>query len=573
MKELFNVRFHPNGDGFEMDMVNGTLDVPDDKGCYVLSTGCGSGKTECCKSIIRQRANEGILYCVDTIAELDKMYHWIIEHGGEFGVGADDLIIISSDDRHKYFLHQYQNSPDILMSKKIVLITHVRFWTDLINYFLIYRPQTPVEAFDCDFRRLMARDDLRKYVIFDETPRFIQPFFSMPKTFLPSFCYTDSEGHWQCYPSQEIKKRYNHFFKNHPTSPFPKSNTAISDIKRSVIFKMIPEYFDRWINSTDSDAEISFTPLHLSQHKVNTHIIVLEGVGNVLFERSQYYKLIDVKEKYNCRVQFSSFPFTLKRRKDHIDPIDFNNFMNWCHNHLMENQMKGKKTLLVVWKTHGKDTTNKSPNTYYNTVSHLLSQRKDLNKDMYRVIYYGSSESKSTNEFRDFNEIILAGRWSIPNTDTQKFKLSFGVDVDNNRHRLWAFIQLLCRIGIRLHDGKDYAVCYSSDFSDHFICSLHDYMENKDLASLSMQQEDDVPDWLEDRFDRAKVRSNFRKEIMALCKWDEFILYALQREESYNPRISLDDLYDLIPRDRRKRSRYDNLRSSLRSLGIKLEII
>lgn len=571
MKELFEVRFHPNGDGFEMDMVNGTLDVPDEKGCYVLSTGCGSGKTECCKSIIRQKADDGILYCVDTIAELDKMYKWIVTHGTEFGVSANDVIIISSDKRHEYFLHQYQNSPDILMGKKIVLITHVRFWTDLINYFLIYRPKTQVEAFDCDFRELMSRGDLRKYVIFDETPRFIQPFFSMPKTFLSSFSYTDEAGNWQCCTRQEVKRRYNYFFKNHPTSPFPKSNTAISDIKRSVIFKMIPEYFDRWINSTDSDVEISFTPLHLSQHKINTHIIVLEGAGNVLFEGSQYYKLIDVKQKYNCRVQFSSFPFYLKRRKDQIDAKAFSHFMDWCHNHIRENQINGKKTLLVVWKTHGKDTTQ-SQYTYCDAVAHMLSECGDLDKDMYRVIYYGSSESKSTNEFRDFNEIILAGKWSIPNTDTQKFKLSFGVDVDNNRHRLWAFIQLLCRIGIRLHDGKDYSVLYSSDFSDDFIDELKGYMENKDLSSLNMRQADDIPEWLEFRFDRAKVRSNFRKEIMALCQLDEFILYALQREETYSLRISLDDLYDLIPRDRRKRSRYDNLRTSLRRLGIKLEI-
>ncbi len=574
MKELFNVRFHPNGDGFEMDMVNGTLDVPNDKGCYVLSTGCGSGKTECCKSIIRQKADEGILYCVDTIAELDKMYQWIIDHGLEFGVRPDDVIIISSDERHEYFLHQYQNRPDILMSKKIVLITHVRFWTDLINYFLIYNPRTPVEAFDCDFKKLMAREDLRKYVIFDETPRFIQPFFSMPMPLLSSFSYTDSQGNWQCYPSEEIKRRYYHFFNNHPVSPLPKANTEISDIKRSVIFKMIPEYFDRWINSTHNHAEISFTPLHLSQDNDNTHIIVLEGAGNVLFEGSQFYKLIDVKQKYKRRFQFTSLPFALKRRKEHLDTEAFSKFMNWCYNHLKDNQMKGKKTLLVVWKTHGKDIdTTKSQYTYYNTVSSMLAQCEDLNKDMYRVIYYGSSESKSTNEFRDFNEIILAGKWSIPNTDTQKFKLSFGVDVDNNRHRLWAFIQLLCRIGIRLHDGKDYSVWYSSDFSDDFMCSLHDYMENKDLASLNMQQEDNIPEWLKYRFDRAKIRSNFRDEIMALCQWNEAILYALQREEKYSPRISLDKLYDIIPRDRRKKDRYGNLRTALSRLGIKLDII
>lgn len=572
MKELFEVKFHPYGDGFEMNMVNGTLDVPDKKGCYVLSTGCGSGKTECCKSIIRQKANDGILYCVDTIAELDKMYQWIVTHGIEFGVGANDVIIISSDERHKYFLHQYQNSPEILMGKKIVLITHVRFWTDLINYFLIYRPQTPEGPFDCDFKKLMGRNDLRKYVIFDETPRFIQPFFSMPKTFLSSFCNGYSVGNWQCYPSEKVKGIYNHFFKNQTSSPFPKSNTAISDIKRNVIFKMIPEYFDQWINSTEKDAEISFTPLHLSQQKVNTHIVVLEGAGNVLFEGSQFYKLIDVEEKYNCRVRFSSFPFMMKRREDKTDVNALNSFILWSLNRLMENQRMGKKTLLVVWKNLGKDSTEPNNSDYFHMIVQSLSECRELNKGMYRVIYYGSPESKSTNEFRDFNEIILAGKWAIPNTDTQKFKTSFGVDVDNNRHRLWAFIQLLCRIGIRLHDGKEYSVCYSSDFSDDFINELKSYLENKDLIPLQANNPN-IPEWLDDRFDRTKIRVNFKEEIIKLCQWNDSILDALQRESIYSLRISLNELYEIIPRDRKKRGKYEALLKALRKLGIKLQII
>lgn len=571
MKELFNVRFHPDGDGFEMDMVNGTLSVPDNNGCYVLSTGCGSGKTECCKSIIRQRANEGILYCVDTIAELDKMYHWIANHGIEFGVRPEDVIIISSDKRHSQFLQQYQNNPEILMTKKLVLITHVRFWTDLINYFLIFNPKSDVTPFDGDFRSLMARCDLRKYVIFDETPRFIQPFFTMPRSLLSSFCAIDTKGSDRCYPIETIKETYNRFFKDQSTNPFPKSNTAISEIKRNVVFKMIPEYFDQWISSSDDVVGISFTPLHLSEQKVNTHVIVLEGAGNVLFEGSQFYKLIDVDKKYNCRVRFTPFYFTLKRREDNFDNDSFNNFMAWCNDRLMKNQAMGKKTLVVVWKNFGKKAADSNSTDYYDLVVNELAKNTALNQTMYSVIYYGSSESKSTNEFRDFNEIILAGKWYIPNTDTQKFKTSFGVEIDNGRHRLWAFVQLLCRIGIRLHDGKEYSVCYSDDFSDGFICALRDYLENKGLAPLQVQGSK-IPDWLEIRFDSAKIRSNHRQEIMKLCEQNDLIMDALQRRYNYNPKISLNELFELIPRDRKKSERYSKLRSALRKLGIKMEI-
>ena len=167
MKELFNITPHITGDGFRMQLSTGVIDVPDDNGGYIISSGCGSGKTESIKSLIRQKYNSGILYCVDTRDELGKMYDWILANlvNRELGYGdilrESDVMIISSDKERSSFLNQYRDNPEILMEKKIILITHVRFWTDLINYFLIYRPKSPVDSFDGDFRKLMIRPDLR----------------------------------------------------------------------------------------------------------------------------------------------------------------------------------------------------------------------------------------------------------------------------------------------------------------------------------------------------------------------------------------------------------------------------
>ena len=118
------------------------------------------------------------------------MYDWILANlvNRELGYGdilrESDVMIISSDKERSSFLNQYRDNPEILMEKKIILITHVRFWTDLINYFLIYRPQVPVDSFDGDFRKLMVRPDLRRYILFDETPTFIRPFVEFDRTIL-----------------------------------------------------------------------------------------------------------------------------------------------------------------------------------------------------------------------------------------------------------------------------------------------------------------------------------------------------------------------------------------------------
>lgn len=220
MKELFNIIPNSTGDGFRMKLSTGVIDVPNDNGGYIISSGCGSGKTESIKSLIRQKYNSGILYCVDTRDELGKMYDWILANlvNRELGYGdilrESDVMIISSDKERSSFLNQYRDNPEILMDKKIILITHVRFWTDLINYFLIYRPQVPVDSFDGDFKKLMVRPDLRRYILFDETPTFIRPFVEFDKTVLGVFSKTDDTGNIICMSPEEIEIYYDHFIRN-----------------------------------------------------------------------------------------------------------------------------------------------------------------------------------------------------------------------------------------------------------------------------------------------------------------------------------------------------------------------
>lgn len=89
------------------------------------------------------------------------------------------------------------------MQKKILLITHVRFWTDLINFFLIYKPTSDVDPFDGDFRKLMTRDDLRGYIVFDETPTFIKPFVTFSSVMMGIFTDIDNEGK-PCEPELQL---------------------------------------------------------------------------------------------------------------------------------------------------------------------------------------------------------------------------------------------------------------------------------------------------------------------------------------------------------------------------------
>ena len=72
-----NVIPSSSGNGFTMNLRNGSINVDDKTGMYVISTGCGAGKSTSIKELIKLKADKGIMYCVDTIAEADKMNHWI----------------------------------------------------------------------------------------------------------------------------------------------------------------------------------------------------------------------------------------------------------------------------------------------------------------------------------------------------------------------------------------------------------------------------------------------------------------------------------------------------------------
>lgn len=574
MNELFHITPHQEGNGFDMELHEGDIVIPDEPRCYVASTGCGSGKTESIKSLIRQKYDEGIVYCVDTKVELEKMYDWILANlcnRPDINMRDTDVFILSSEGKYRDCLDAYKNEPELIMQKKIILLTHVRFWTDLINYFLIYRPQEKVEAFDCDFEALMSRNDLRKYILFDETPSFIRPFFSLPKSILGCFSMYSDDGRWVCRSPIEMMRYYLTFIAGTPEDPFPKEKTKLNKIKKLVVFKMIPKLYNQWL-ATKGSMDITFRPADLSQPNINTHVIIMEGAGDVLFQHSPFYEVVDLPDKYNTSVVFNPIPFPFKRRDKELDKVELDSFLKLLRRHLLHEQRQGRKNLIVVWKNYG-EAAYSDDSGFYNLVKEKLSKDRRLRKDSYKVIYYGSSDSKSTNEYRDFDGMILCGTWHIPNNETAKFQTSYGVDTSNRDHALWAYIQLLCRIGIRRHDNQTYQVWYSNDYSQGFIDRLSDYFNNNRLIQRRIDVER-VPEWLENRIGRTNIgkKKDFTDELCRLIEYDANIQEAIKVERQYHINIPLDDLYRIIPRHCKKRARYATLCENLQRLGLTLNI-
>lgn len=74
------------------------IDANIPRGTNVLDRACGKGKTTDIFNFICQHYDEGILYCVDTIAELIKMKNLLELNLVNTGkIDADDILTITSE--------------------------------------------------------------------------------------------------------------------------------------------------------------------------------------------------------------------------------------------------------------------------------------------------------------------------------------------------------------------------------------------------------------------------------------------------------------------------------------------
>lgn len=576
--ERITVIPHTTGYGFDIPFPNGTVQVSDIQSAYCISSGCGRGKTESIKSLIRQSWNKGILYCVDTKAECSKMYQWITDNLiGEILNGErlkpDDILMIHSDADFER-MKEYKLHPEKIVSAKIIIITHVRFFTDLINYFLIHEPKNPnpvIPVFDGDFRKLMSQDNLRKYILFDETPLFLRPFISFPKALLSGFSEKNKSGSYQCKSMTDIEDTYNTFIKG-GSLDFYKGTDRISQIKRDVVLGLIPKYYSEWMGLKDKNCPINFYPSDLIHPGMKSHVLIYEGAGDILFRKS-CFRLLDLSPKYNCQVDFKEFNFYLNRKHEPDDAAYTTFLQSVCT--LCRSSVG--KTLIVVWKDYKRDDDKRLDESGKSEWAEKLKYsllKEGISGNDFTVTYYGASDTKSTNDYLDYRNIVLCGNWNFPPPSTiDKFRKAYHSNTSEEEYKLWYMVQLISRIGIRKHDGQNYTVYYSSDYPKGFINSLDDYL-NRNKITLKPKKTIADPLWMV-RMKSIKGGNRYIERIGKLINYNLALEKAIEiNDKTFRMDIPLDHIWRIIPmRGKKQKSTYKRLTDFMKDkLGITLNI-
>lgn len=555
---------HSTGPGFKVLFKNGVLDVPDKHGSYILSTGCRAGKTESIKELIALKKDEGVIYCVDTKAEVDKMYNYLKDNGI---VAEADMLRLHGDAKTE--LDAYRDHPEDIMQKKVVLLTHVRFWSDLIHYFLIYKPLTIPGAFDGNFKALMMRGDLRQLVLFDETPLFYLAFAKISRTVLG--CLSDKVGKgWRCKTPADMKDCYMKFVEGTPDA-FTKSNHKLAILKRDTTLAIIPKFYSGWVSAKkDEKMELQFYPTDICQKNINTHILFYEGVGDILLRGVKNITLLDIPNKYNSAVGFCPLAVQPQKRSDKFDKHAFYTMMDAVDNTLKAE--RDYKTLIVCWKNIGPRIDNQATGNaeWKNLIDAELMKRGFVYGIDYSITYFGAADTKSTNAYRDYRNIILLGDWNTPENFASSVREAFKSDTTIEDYRVWYYTQLVCRIGIRNLSGGNFKVYYTTDYKPLFINQLCNYLNMNKYTPTPRKNKRKC--WLDDIAKASGIREPQKSDIVKLAIIFSDLKTEIEAKNSYTLTVPLAQLAAKCPRKEKKRRAYKPLVSALAKLNITLVI-
>lgn len=540
---------------------NCSVELPDDVGNFILSTGCGSGKTYWLERFILAHYMEGILIIVDSIVSANSLYFDLLT---KLGLDATDMMMIHSQTDYEV-QNEYANNPEEVTKKKVLIMTNVRLYTEYPPIHLLYNKNgVSLSPFYGDWEKLMHNPNTRRWIIIDEIPGFIQKYATVSKLHLGVLGEDDGSGKYKAKEFVAMRKDYNTFIAHSDAAWFDTS--TLGKLKTDTALSIIEHEYPKMMKA-QGNAVIQFSPCDFQTN--NSLVLIMEGAGDVLFKDSSIYKLIDIPQKYRAKADFHSFNVpNLNRRNNKHQKLIKSMVQSVI---AILSSVKGK-TLIACWndfKGDDKGITSDTQNSNDITLVTLLSDeltKANIPQDIYSIIYYGSAESKAVNDFKDYSNIILLGKWSLPvSTSSEKFNKAFLTNTTLTRYMLWEYVQLITRIAIR--QDMDINVFYTDDHNRDFIQTLEKYFNQNIL---------DIPEEHIDWRDKVRKLNNGKRVVSQIERLSQRFPYIPQMivegKQNKTINVSLKEVNNLIGKSKKRRD-YKHLISILQKFGIYLVLL
>lgn len=541
-----------NGSDRTIHMGSMSVQIPSSLGLYILSTGCGSGKTTSISLIATDPLTESVLIVVPTIDAANELHDKILPnlktkrmavlHTGE---GADNVI------------NEYRENPSVLEGYEILIITSARLIIDPYPLFICYRSGT------------------RQFVLIDEMINFYPPAFSLPNGLIDLITYVDQKKEHNGVKGHRIstggKTFYRHIYENDDdmTAAYLASKTVFFGGKSGLALAKMQTLFNHVLTS----GLVPFRNRVVEIAREST-VLLLDGTSDMIFGTDKRVLPIN-GYRYHSDIAFIQYTTPLKR-KNGAD-WDIANLDYYLYSLVEILKRESGKCLIVTWKTIDKfpantgnaDDFERMPVKY--DFPHELTQfllRKGIPEDRFTVIYRGSGLDRGSNDFRDYTNVIFLGEWNIPENIVSDINAMFDCKCCFEDYKKALLVQTICRTRIRQHNGLPIKVYFSSDMDYNLMYDVQQYFRVNSDTSCSIGSL--IPPWPKHRYKRPD-----KKNVLALSllfRYDPKIKHAIANDQAYSFSISLDDLYSIIPKDRKAKERYKGLCKFMKSRKLIMKI-
>ena len=537
-----------------------SIKLPDDVGNYIISTGCGSGKTYWLERFAMMHYRDGMLIVVDSIVSANSLYSHLLQ----LGLDPKNVMMIHSQADFGV-QNEYANNPQEVTKKKVLIMTNVRLYTEYPPVYLLYdKNGVALAPFDGDWKKLMNNPKTRRWIIIDEIPGFIQNYATVSKPLLGLFGEDDGNGGYKPKALSKMRDAYDTFIA-HTDIEFFETSTALGKLRTDTILSIIQNNYAEMMR-TLGNAVVQFTPSDLCSSR--SLVLIMEGAGDILFKDSSKYEVVDMPQKYRSKAHFQEFSVSNLCRRNSNHQAVIKSMVEAVITIL--SSVKGQ-TLIVCWNDFkGDDTGATSDDKSSNDSPIATNLSKELSEanipqGKYSIIYYGSAESKAVNTYKDYSNIILLGKWVLPiSTSSDKFNKAFKTNTTITRYMLWEYVQLITRTSIR--QGKDIQVFYTDDHNKDFISTLEKYLNQNIL---------DIPEEHKDWRDKVKMINNGKRVISHIERLVQRFPYIPKKiTEGGKDRtitITLKEINSILGKKKKKRD-YKLLTDILRRFGIFLDI-
>lgn len=572
MKEYKDISTEFAGGFIKMNFLNGQVMLPDRYGGFVISPGCGSGKTTVIRDIIRKKFNKGILYSASTIEECNLMYQFCKELVDEINdpskLTLDDIVVLHSGAGEGVDNKEWRKNPSSLMSKKILICTHHKLMYEFIIYLLrtTFNKQIIHNDVTSVFRLAgmgipmegVTLDLPREYVLIDELPTLSPIKFTITQDSMKLLAHKSVETELYQMGTQLMRRTKNISYEEpidllemkeyYDSLPKGSMRTDIngSDMSRSevdkVVLSILKDNFNEYINMGPNESRtLRYSITDFITDDMKFKMLVFDGTGDITFSKDPVVESTEFKlgthkftlvnlgsqfSKYNSEVNVKIIPnFDFKRK---LQASEVTEKVTETIDKLLEIINKNNRTLIVTWmnlrsKDKSKDTLLDESVNESIKLSDLYQkelERRGIPLDKFAFIHYQSGLDKATNKFMDYDSIVFLGEFHVPNYVVDEFNDTFRCRCTVLRYRLYQVIQAICRTRIRLHKGLPINVYFTDDWSEEMIGAVKYY-----LTSNSSKVTEDIDNLSEsklltmsikDSILNQKIKPKWRSDISSL---------------------------------------------------------